>query len=121
MAHDSKLAAELVMRCFHIRTNAHILHLGTRSYAKHKALNEFYDEIVDLADEFAECYQGEYELLNLSGKFIVAEQPLAMLTELRDWIKAHRAAISDESFLQNIIDEIRALIAKSMYLLKTLS
>ena len=31
--------SELVTRCFQARTEAHIAHLGTSSYAKHKALN----------------------------------------------------------------------------------
>ena len=45
---------ELILRCFHARTNAHVLHLTTRSFAAHKALNEFYDGVVELADEIAE-------------------------------------------------------------------
>ena len=44
------MVGEFILLCFHARTNAHVLHLETRSYAAHKALNEFYDEIVDLAD-----------------------------------------------------------------------
>ena len=44
------MIGEFIILCFHARTNAHVLHLQTRSYAAHKALNEFYDEIVELAD-----------------------------------------------------------------------
>ena len=50
------MIGELIVRCFHARTNAHILHLQTRSYATHVALNEFYDEIVTL------CRRTEYKL-----------------------------------------------------------
>lgn len=121
MAHDPKLAAELVMRCFHIRTNAHVLHLSTRSYSQHKALDGFYNAIIEQADDFAECYQGEYDLLDLSGEYKQSAQPIAMLTELRDWIVANRAAITDESFLQNIIDELRVEIARTLYFLKKLA
>ena len=39
-------AGELVMRLFHARTTAHVLHLKSRSYAQHVALNEFYDGVV---------------------------------------------------------------------------
>jgi hypothetical protein len=60
---DHKLAAELVMRCFHSRTAAHVLHLKSKSYSEHMALHDFYDEIVDLTDAFAEMYQGEYMTL----------------------------------------------------------
>lgn len=51
------MIGELIIKLFHARTTAHILHLKTRSHAQHKALNDFYDEIVDLADALAEAYQ----------------------------------------------------------------
>ena len=48
--------ADFVGTLFLARDVAHSVHLNTRSYAKHVALNEFYDSIVDLADKFAEAY-----------------------------------------------------------------
>lgn len=116
-------AGELVGRCFHARTVAHILHLKTRSYATHKALNEFYDEIVPLADSFAEVYQGEYGLItSYPSKFSMADEPVPMLEELADWVQKHRHSICDEAdtHLQNIIDEIVALIRSTLYKLRFL-
>ena len=52
--------AEFVGMLFLARDVAHSVHLNTRSYSKHKALGKFYDEIVDLADKFAEAYQGKH-------------------------------------------------------------
>ena len=43
---------------FLARDVTHSVHLNTRSYAKHKALQKFYENIIDLADNFAEAYQG---------------------------------------------------------------
>ena len=84
-------AGELVMRCFHARTNAHVLHLKTRSYAAHKALNEFYDEIVGLADSFAEAWQGDYGLIEtFPPKYAPTESGLDLLDELSSWIEEHR-------------------------------
>jgi hypothetical protein len=51
-------ANEFLGTLFLARDIAHSVHLNTRSFAKHSALNEFYDAIVGLADEFAEVYQG---------------------------------------------------------------
>ena len=48
---------------FLARDVTHSAHLNTRSYAKHVALNEFYDGIIDLADKFAEAYQGRHGLI----------------------------------------------------------
>lgn len=120
----SEKAAELVMRCFHARTAAHVFHLGTKSYAEHKALNDFYDEIVDLVDTFAETYQGLYGLLPLNGTaYAPGMNPKAMLAGLLGWIQANRyeAAAKTDTALQNIIDEVVALIAQTSYKLKFLS
>ena len=48
---------------FLARDVAHSVHLNTRSYAKHKALQKFYESVGDLADDFAEAYQGRYGLI----------------------------------------------------------
>ena len=48
---------------FLARDVAHSVHLNTRSYSKHMALNTFYESIVDLADGFAETYQGRNGLI----------------------------------------------------------
>jgi hypothetical protein len=116
-------ASELVYRCFHARTNAHVLHLSTRSYATHKALNDFYDGIVDLTDSFAEAYQGDYDLISFTHlKYTFHPSGLEMLEDLSDWIGKNRSKCCDEddTYLQNIIDEIVALIRATQYKLKFL-
>ena len=116
-------AGELIMRCFHARTAAHVLHLKTRSYAAHKALQEFYDGIVPLVDSFAEAYQGDYGLIeSYPGKFSMPNEPLSMLDELETWIHDNRykCCDKDDTYLQNIIDEICALTYSTQYKLKFL-
>ena len=39
---------DFFLTLLHSATNTHILHLQSRSYSEHKALGEFYEEIVDL-------------------------------------------------------------------------
>jgi hypothetical protein len=56
-------AAEFVGLLFLARDVTHSVHLNTRSYSKHKALNIFYDRIIGVADDFAEAYQGRYGLI----------------------------------------------------------
>lgn len=119
----SKLAGELVMRCFHARTVSHVMHLKTRSYATHKALNDFYDEIVDLADSFAETYQGEYGLIeDYPTACRMPADPVALMEELWGWINdnRHKIADPDDSHIQNIIDEIVGLVRQTEYKLKFL-
>jgi hypothetical protein len=48
-------AAQLMGLLFLGRNVAHSVHLNTRSYSKHVALNTFYDNVIDVADAFAEA------------------------------------------------------------------
>jgi hypothetical protein len=45
---------EMISLILHSRTQIHILHLQTKSFAEHKVLNEYYDEIGDLVDGLVE-------------------------------------------------------------------
>ena len=127
MAHPSA-AAELIMRGFNIRTLAHVLHLQTNSYAAHKALNEFYDSVVDLVDSYAENVQGIYGII-MSYPTMPAlsnsksyRDGLIPIIEFRDWIRANRknCSASEESELQNVIDEIVSLCNSTIYKLRFL-
>lgn len=112
---------EFVMRCFHARTAAHVLHLKSRSYAQHVALKEFYEGIIPLVDSLVESYQGEYGLIdNYPAKYTPYDNPLSMLDELVTWTEKNRDDVCDESYCQNIIDEIVALIRSTQYKLRFL-
>lgn len=123
---NPKVAAEFIMRCFHARTAAHVLHLkasGPGAFAEHKALNEFYDEIVDLADGIAEMLQGEHlELLPLSNitGYQTPANSLALITGLSKWISANRSEVCSSSECQNLIDGVLELCHSTAYKLKFL-
>jgi len=110
---------------FLARDVAHSVHLNTRSFAKHSALNTFYDEIVDLADKFAEAYQGKYGLIG----------PIALMSakktnniveflegQVEDLMTMRYEVVDKECTpLQNIIDEILGLYYSTLYKLKFLA
>lgn len=117
-----KLCAEFIARMFHSRTNAHMQHLMTKSYAAHKALNDYYDAVVGLVDGFAEAYQGVYGVIDsYPSQYAFDPSAVASLTKLRSWINDNRRAMTPHSELQNIIDEVVALIDSTLYKLKHLS
>lgn len=117
--------AEFVGMLFLARDVAHSVHLNTRSYAKHKALNEFYDEIVDLADKFAEAYQGKYGLIGpialMSAK--KTNNIVEFLQDQADDIEKVRYEVVDKACtpLHNIIDEIVGLYLSTLYKLRFLA
>ena len=117
--------ADFVGTLFLARDVAHSVHLNTRSFAKHSALNEFYDGIVDLADKFAEAYQGRHGLIGpislMSAKktsniIEFLEDSLAEIEKMR-----YEVVEKTDTALQNIIDEIVGLYLSTLYKLKFLA
>lgn len=119
-------AADLIAIMFLARELAHREHLkvsGPGSYAQHIALNEFYEGIVDLADTFAETYQGKYGIIE---DIPLAENEFAgscieVLEAQVNWIDENRDKICDYRPLQNIIDEICGFYWAKLYKLKNLA
>ena len=116
---------DFVGMLFLARDVTHSAHLNTRSYAKHVALNDFYDGIIDLADKFAEAYQGKYGLIGpislMSAKKTnnvveFLEGQVDDLMEMR-----YKVVEKDCTPLQNIIDEIFGLYYSTLYKLKFLA
>ena len=118
-------AADFVGLLFLARDVTHSVHLNTRSYAKHKALQKFYEGIVGLADTFAEAYQGRHGLMG--GITLQTAKKTANVTEfLSDQLNEIETARSkvvdkDDTALQNIIDEIVVLYLSTLYKLKFLA
>lgn len=117
--------ADFVGTLFLARDVAHSVHLNTRSFAKHMALNEFYDAIVDLADKFAEAYQGRHGMIG-PITLMSAKKTGNILEFLQDSladIEKMRYEVCDKSDspLQNIIDEIVGRYLSSIYKLKFLA
>lgn len=107
----------LIGELFRARTLAHIAHLDSTSFAEHKALNEFYDSILDLTDTLAETSFGLYG----RSKIITPACSLipnfsSYLKTLRNEVVSHREEITDTN-IQNILDEILSLIDHTSYLL----
>lgn len=122
---NSKDCATMIAKAIGImfagRTVTHIQHLKTKSYAEHKALNEFYDGIVDLVDGLAEATQGQYGLLDIP--FITVAVPKdstvflkGQLTELEKVMKC-----VDDDYLISIFQEIQSLYRSTIYKLVNLS
>lgn len=118
-------AAQFVGQMFLDRNVAHSVHLNTRSFAKHMALNTFYDEVIELADKFAEAYQGRHGLIGPIS--IPASKKTANIIEFLqgqlDEIEKGRYDVCERSdtALQNIIDEIVGLYLSTIYKLKFLA
>ena len=117
--------ADFVGMFFLARDVTHSVHLNTRSYSKHKALQKFYENIIDLTDNFAETYQGRNGMIGaitLQSSKKTANVTEFLEDQLED-IEKYRYEVcgKDDSALQNLIDEIIGLYLSTLYRLKFLS
>jgi hypothetical protein len=117
--------ADFVGTLFLARDVAHSVHLNTRSFSKHSALNEFYDNILDLTDKFAEAYQGRHGLIGpitlMSAKKTgnIVEFLADSLSEVENM--RYDVCKKEDTPLQNTIDEIVGQYLSTLYKLKFLA
>ena len=122
---DIKKMADLIGTLFLARDVTHSVHLNTRSYAKHKALHKFYNEIIDLADSLAESFQGRHGLIGpislMSAK--KTENVIEFLKDQLAEIEKCRYDVceKDDTPLQNLIDGIIELYLTTLYKLRFLA
>jgi DNA-binding ferritin-like protein len=118
-------ACDFVGILFLARDVTHSVHLNTRSYAKHKALQKFYENIIDLADSFAEAYQGRHNLIGpislMSAKKTsnVIEFLESQLAEIED--ARYDVCDKADTSLQQLIDNIIELYLSTLYKLRFLA
>lgn len=120
---DGKSIKKLIEKLFEVRQTSHNFHLQTKSYSVHKALNSYYEDLLDLGDNFIETYQGQngiilgYENIQVSAvDDIVAylDDAVKIFSIARDSLK------ESDSHLKNILDEIVALTFRTIYKIKYL-
>lgn len=113
--------AEFVSTLLHSSTVTHFMHWSTNSLSVHEALGEYYDEIIELTDQFAEAYMGRYEQLKkFPNEFHTATDPVKYIEGMKDFVEEARKELPQDSELQNIIDEIADLINTTLYKLRFL-
>jgi hypothetical protein len=115
---------KMMEKILHSRTQAHIFHLQTKSYAEHIALNGYYDGVLGLFDGLVESYQGKHGIITnyqCDGfdDYSSNEQVITYLTDLENSIEELRKSVK-ESFIQNQIDTVEELINSTVYKLKFL-
>jgi len=118
-------ACDFVGILFLARDVTHSVHLNTRSYSKHKALQKFYENIIELADNFAEAYQGRHGLMGPISLQSAKKTTniIEFLENQLEEIETDRYKICDETdtTIQNLIDEVVALYLATLYKLRFLA
>ena len=114
----------LVSRLLDSQRQTHIFHLQTKSFAEHKALQDYYDAIGGLVDGIVESYQGKYGILTGwksvgTQEYQSSEQLISYLKSLADEVSKVFSIVKD-TYIQNQLDEVTALINSTLYKLRFL-
>ena len=97
-----------------------VWHHQTTSFSEHKALNNYYEEILPLLYGLVESVQGLYPRI---GSYVLANPvdwsdgvSTTYFKGLYDFVQKNRVSLScQESWVQNQIDEIAQLISETLY------
>lgn len=115
---------ELVSRVFADRNRAHIEHWAARgvgSYAKHVALGDFYDAVIDSVDSLVETYQGAFDLIGVVSPSVVERDILSAIEDSAEWIEVNRDKICKRnSAVGNLVDALLENYYSAIYKLRNL-
>ena len=116
---------ELISRVFYARNVAHFEHWraeGVGGYARHQALGEFYDKVIDNLDTLVEAYQGAFELVGtIPAPKTKASDILLILIEDAEWIeKNHEKICKGNRAVANLIDGVTGTYLSTIYKLRNL-
>lgn len=121
---DCESCSKIVFYILLLRNQMKIYHWQTKFYGRHKAADNLVDELDDLVDKFVESYSGKYANIKLIDNYndikirnIKDDQMLQYTKSMRQYIQKEASKISNTELL-NIIDEIIAVINKTLYLFK---
>jgi hypothetical protein len=122
---ENEIIGQFISTLFSSRTQAHVFHLQTDSFAAHKALNDYYDEIVGITDGIVESYQGKYGIISGYGnialqEFQNCEGVILYFETLCMYVEKSRQMLPQDTYIQNQIDEVVALINSTIYKLRFL-
>lgn len=116
---------ELVARVFYTRNVAHFEHWraeGVGGYARHMALGDFYEKVIEALDAVVEAYQGAFELVgSIPVTKTKAEDILLILIEDAKWIeKNHDAICKGNRAVANLLDTVTGVYLTTTYKLRNL-
>ncbi len=113
---------QFIAQSMAVRTQAHLLHLSSPSYAQHMALGDFYSALTDCIDKYAEVYMGlEGQIKSWpSPASVEKKDPVTLLEDYLELVQVEASEDSDFQSLMNILAGIEELTASTLYKLRHL-
>jgi hypothetical protein len=115
--------SQYISTLFASRTQAHIFHLQSNSYAQHMALGAYYDEIIEATDALVELIQGRYGILRgytSPATFKEDSDTVGYFEALLKYVDLNRKNLPQDSNIQNQVENVIDLVDSTLYKLKFL-
>jgi len=102
------------------KEQAIVWHHQTTSFSEHKALQKFYENIVELMDTLSESYAGiygrlkDYEVHDLPN-WISTEDTISYYRNCYLWLQDERKTAPQDTWIQNQLDEVAQLLGQTLY------
>jgi DNA-binding ferritin-like protein len=123
-ATSSNPYGELFVKLLWVRDQAHIFHWQTKSYAKHIAFGDFYEEYIDSVDDLAE------NIMSKMGVPILGNANIQLLDFSEDYMITYLDDVTNifenqiknvvpsegNNGIYNLIDDVLTLVGKIRYL-----
>jgi len=119
------MSAAIIQFYVTLRNAVKVYHWNTKSYPRHKATDQFVENIDKLTDSFVEIYIGRYGREAALGKEMIITLPgftektiIKFFEEARVWLseKVPKLISEKDTDLLNIRDEILGEINQTLYL-----
>jgi hypothetical protein len=111
---------KFVAQSLAVRTATHILHLTSTSYAHHKALQTFYEDLVDLTDRYAEAHMAEAGIVSFPSLVPPRGAPVEVLQDYLELVREELTEDGANKTKETILTEIEELTLATLYKLKNL-
>lgn len=106
-------------KLFSMRDEVHLLHLNSKSFAEHVALNDYYEALLDNIDTLIETKQSD-GLANITiPQTKISCDSITCVSGFRDYLESIRI-LFPSSYQQQILDNFAEITNKTLYKLKFL-
>jgi DNA-binding ferritin-like protein len=120
----SKDVSKFISKLLESREMAQVYHWTVKgdmgSHAAHLALEAYYTEIIESIDEIVEVYQGQYGLIEeynvIDTTDTKSKDKLEYFKEIVEWVREERKCFDEkDTHIHNIVDEVVALLYRTIY------
>ena len=121
---ESNDVSKFLSKLLESREMAQVYHWTVKgdmgSHAAHLALEAYYTEVIENIDEIVEVYQGQYGLIEeynvIDTTDTKSKDKLEYFKEIVEWVREERKCFDEkDTHIHNIVDEVVALLYRTIY------